>query len=309
MKFYDKIRNKLLIVLPVMLVLACLSIGLTARADFTNYLGFLSYNLNGGGVCKPQIPVMVVSPSSGVFGNQTTNTTRNQLFTVSNTGRGTITGIQARMSSAGAFRVYSSSGTDAPMTYKTAFTPVAATAYSNVVYVDSDQFPAVRVPVSGTGIAAEPGGTVLIGTAEAANYTVAVGRGGDEEPYDCFTASASGTANRGYAKMANTNSSGLLMTIYAKSDGALIATSDIALPPLAASVVEFSFSTGTIVENTEYCLGLMGSNYWITYHQAATAWTTGRTAITWPTPENPLSGGVPNAATREDGNLSAWVIN
>jgi len=135
------------------LILICLLMTSVAYAGFSDF-GFQSFNLVGGGICRPLIPVMAVSPSSKAFGNVSTNITRSQWFTVSNTGKGSITGIQARMSSAGVFRVYSSSGTTAPMQFKTAFTPVAATAYSNAVYIDSDQFPSVRVPVSGTGTSA-----------------------------------------------------------------------------------------------------------------------------------------------------------
>jgi len=137
------------------LILICLLMTSVAYAGFSDF-GFQSFSLIGGGVCKPAIPVLAVSPSSKAFGNVSTNTTRSQWFTVSNTGKGTITGIQARMSSAGVFRVYSSSGTSAPMQFKTAFTPTAATAYSNVAYVDSGQFSTVRVPVSGAGVSGIP---------------------------------------------------------------------------------------------------------------------------------------------------------
>jgi len=103
---------------------------------------------------EDQIPIMAVLPTSKAFGNRTTGTTISQLFSVSNTGKGTITGIQAQMSSAGPFRVYSSSGTTAPMTAKVEFAPTATGAFTNAVLFSSDQFPPVRVAVSGTGVSA-----------------------------------------------------------------------------------------------------------------------------------------------------------
>lgn len=141
------------------LILLCLLVATCAYADFNN---FLNYNLIGG-TCKEQKPGLDVTPDDYVFPNQSTNTTRSTNIALTNSGNAALTDIAFQPFSNAVF-THSPSATSpcgttlaakATCYRKVSFTPAAATAYTGVLTIASNQLDDVTVGVSGTGTAAD----------------------------------------------------------------------------------------------------------------------------------------------------------